>query len=125
MAEVNAEGQQQALRPPSQSPPRSTMPKRDYLGPRIIEGYDPAIDAMSDRIDELEAEIERLRAENDEQHDDLVRMLQEIGQLRAAGDALAEQTGKPCRCVEAHDGAINEMCEPCVAHLDWKEARRG
>lgn len=49
----------------------------------------------------------------------------EIERLRAAGDALAAQITKPCRCVEAHDGAINETCAPCAACFDWKEARRG
>lgn len=49
----------------------------------------------------------------------------EIERLRAAGDALAEQITKPCRCVEAHDGAINETCAPCAACFDWQEARRG
>lgn len=48
-----------------------------------------------------------------------------IERLRAAGDALAEQITKPCRCVEAHDGAINETCAPCAACFDWQEARRG
>lgn len=49
----------------------------------------------------------------------------EIERLRAAGDALAAQITKPCRCVEAHDGAINETCAPCAACFDWQEARRG
>lgn len=49
----------------------------------------------------------------------------EIERLRAAGDALAKQITKPCRCVEAHDGAINETCAPCAACFDWEEARRG
>lgn len=49
----------------------------------------------------------------------------EIERLRAAGDALAKQVTKPCRCVEAHDGAINETCAPCAAFFDWEEARRG
>lgn len=39
--------------------------KRGYLRPRFVEGYDPAIDRMSDRIDELEAENERLRTAGD------------------------------------------------------------
>lgn len=51
--------------------------------------------------------------------------LREVERLRAAGDALAEQITKPCRCVEAHDGAINETCAPCAACFDWQEARRG
>lgn len=50
---------------------------------------------------------------------------EEIERLRVAGDAMAEQITKPCRCVEAHDGAINETCAPCVAYFDWQEARRG
>jgi hypothetical protein len=49
----------------------------------------------------------------------------EVERLRAAGDALAEQITKPCRCVEAHDGAIDETCAPCAACFDWQEARRG
>lgn len=48
----------------------------------------------------------------------------EIERLWAAGDALAEQVTRPCRCVEAHDGAINETCAPCAAFFDWQEARR-
>lgn len=45
--------------------------RRGYLGPRPVEGFDPAIDRMSDEIDRKDAEIlalraanERLRAEN-------------------------------------------------------------
>ena len=49
----------------------------------------------------------------------------EIERLRAAGDALHEQAGKPCRCITAHDGAINERCAPCIAYFDWEDARRG
>lgn len=52
-------------------------------------------------------------------------MKAEIERLRAAGDALAKQVTKPCRCVEAHDGAINETCAPCAAFFDWEDARRG
>ena len=48
-----------------------------------------------------------------------------IERLRAAGDALAKQITRPCRCVEAHDGAINETCAACAAFFDWQEARRG
>lgn len=51
-------------------------------------------------------------------------MKAEIERLRAAGDALAKQVTKPCCCVEAHDGAINETCAPCAAFFDWEEARR-
>ena len=53
------------------------------------------------------------------------RAADEIERLRAAGDALAEQVTRPCRCVEAHDGSINETCAPCAAYFDWQETRRG
>lgn len=55
----------------------------------------------------------------------LAEAADEIERLRNAGDALAKQTSRPCRCVEAHDGAINETCAPCAAFFDWEEARRG
>lgn len=55
----------------------------------------------------------------------LGELLNEIERLRAAGDALANQITRPCRCVEAHDGAINETCAPCAAYFEWEEARRG
>lgn len=56
---------------------------------------------------------------------DACQAADEIERLWAAGDALAAQITKPCRCVEAHDGAINETCAPCAACFDWQEARRG
>lgn len=58
------------------------------------------------------------------EHGFAVVVADETERLRAAGDALAKQITKPCRCVEAHDGAINETCAPCAAFFDWQEARR-
>ena len=80
--------------------------KRGYLRPRFLEGYDPVIDRMSDRIDELEAENER---------------------LRAAGDVLAHLMPScfsvPCRPPQGTP--LNEWCPECAALAAWKEARRG
>jgi hypothetical protein len=49
----------------------------------------------------------------------------EIERLRAAGDALHKQTVEPCRCVFAHDGAVNETCDACAAFFDWEDIRHG
>lgn len=51
--------------------------------------------------------------------------LDEIEALRSLGDELARRVAQPCRCVEAHDGAINETCAVCAAYFDWQEHRRG
>jgi hypothetical protein len=44
----------------------SELPKRGYLGPRPVEGFDPAIDRMSDEIDRLLERISTLEALTDQ-----------------------------------------------------------
>jgi chromosome segregation ATPase len=74
----------------------------------------------ADRIESQEAEIERLRAENDELRGDLLMKVHRIGELadeadrlRAAGDALVKAL------------ETNMMATAVVLLNEWKEIRRG
>jgi hypothetical protein len=62
--------------------------------------------------------IEYLQVENDEQNEDIIRLLTEIGRLRAAGDGLVAVISN-CECV------TGERCGWCIAKDKWGEARRG
>lgn len=100
-------------------------PKRGYLGPRPVEGFDPAIDRMSDCIDELEAEIERLRAEVER----LTNGNNVMGLLwnaeRALADQLAEALRRSWELTEAtHDEVFGTMVAAHGALAAHKEARR-
>jgi hypothetical protein len=64
------------------------------------------------------AKIEYLRVENDEQNEDIVRLLTEVGRLRAAGDGLVAVISN-CECV------TNEQCGWCIAKDKWEEAKNG
>lgn len=85
--------------------------------------YNCAHKQSADEIERLRAEVERLTDALNNARTGVALLRCE--RLEAAGDALAKQITKPCRCVEAHDGAINETCAPCAACFDWQEARRG
>lgn len=63
-------------------------------------------------------EIEYLRVENDEQNEDIVRLLTEVGRLRAAGDGLVAVISN-CECV------TTERCGWCIAKDKWEEAKNG
>lgn len=96
---------------------------------------DNIVTRLREEIDSLKVDVQVLREAADEierltgwRKNALLALDKreaEIGRLRAAGDALAKQITRPCRCVEAHDGAINETCSACAAFFDWQEARRG
>jgi predicted nuclease with TOPRIM domain len=61
-------------------------------------------------------EIERLQVENDEQNEDIIRLLAEVARLRKAGDELVTVISN-CECV------TNERCGWCIAKDKWEEAR--
>jgi len=78
------------------------------------EGLFPPYSVRNEAADKIES----LQVENDEQNEDIVRLLTQIGRLRAVGDELVAVISN-CECV------TNERCGWCIAKDKWEEARRG
>jgi hypothetical protein len=101
-----------------QHTPDETVPIKQQRGDYVA---DNAIDDIIDRL--LTVYWIAKSAGDVASKNSISAAIQKIEQLQHLGDELASHICKPCKCIEAHDGAINETCEPCAAAYDWDKAK--
>jgi hypothetical protein len=104
----------------------------DDIVVRLTNLNHPDSSDAAEEIERLRKEVTRLAiqrmiliSEDARMYEKTIENVYDIlNKLQNAGDELVLQIHKPCRCVEAHDGAINETCDPCAACFDWREVRQ-